>query len=124
MTRLAGAECSVIIESRLLEARPVMDQTLDQAAVLRAFDDLRRGVARRVAGEEGIFVGFNQLDFDSRPEAAGEIAVTAVLVDHSPTWHSAYYQAFMTRDRFMKSVRTASVARGSGTTVTPRTSCL
>lgn len=107
-------------------AHPVVERMqipvrgLTHAGVLRAFDQLRRTLARSVSGSEGVFAGFNHLELVPIPDvAAGEVEVSALLIETAQDRLVVEYTAELLGGPCVERVTAPRhvVARGSGLTV-------
>lgn len=71
---------------------PARDLTND--VLLRAFDTLRRRLAVRIAGCEGVATGFVELQLGEIPaDTPGHVVVRATALETTPQWQRVRYEA-------------------------------
>lgn len=113
------------IEQDVVEARLVCSDVLtgvaSSARVLRAFDQLRRELSRQVCGDEGMFAGYDRIDFGAPlPDDAGPVYLHVALREdfgrtHSVEYFAVAYDPTVAWDPERAAVRL--VAHGSGRTM-------
>lgn len=68
-------------------------EVITEACVLRAFDRCRRELSRLIAEDDGIFVGYDLLEFSAIVGATREVRVSATLREDLGGRHSVEYRA-------------------------------
>ena len=115
---VTGAETTMghpVIEQMDLSAR-----RLRHDDIIKAFDTLRRRVARTSRGREGAFAGFDRLELAPAmyEDLDGRVVCTAVLVSATPRAQVVAYEAVRLRETSTPdSWQRRLVARGVGRTV-------
>ena len=87
----------------------------------RAFDRCRRELAQLVSGSEGVFVGYDALEFSAVIAAVKQVRISAVLRDDLGSRHSVEYRATASAST-KADTRPQSgtvIARGTGGTLGP-----
>lgn len=92
--------------------------SINPAAILRAFDQVRRDLATKVSGTQGCFPGYDRLDLGVPDGRVTSVTVLAVASAVGPRSHGVHYTALAdsAREAAWRVVGTAQ-----GTTLTPHT---
>lgn len=116
----------VIVEHNVLSQDDTVapgQQRVNRATILKAFELRRRAHALAAVGSEGVFAGYDVLEFDFDGDiAAGDVRVTSRLLEAVPGRHALEYRATLVRNTRVvtESVDEVLLARGVGWTLTPR----
>lgn len=98
---------------------PEPGATLSVATLLRAFDDSRREIARRLSGLEGAFAGYDDIAYEAPVAEGCAVLVRASVTDVGAASHRVEYVAGPVPD--VASVPAGpSYIRGRGLTLTPQ----
>jgi hypothetical protein len=89
-----------VVESRVLTMSRGQSAPACVAAIFKGFDQIRRDVAVRVAGQAGIFIGFDPIDLllDTTPPSGTVLLVGSVLDRPTPKRHRVRYTAYVVLD--------------------------
>ena len=116
-------QVELIIESQQLTLTDGDAEGCTAATILQAFDRLRRQVALRVAGSEGVFAGYDIVEilFASSVPSDRLCLVGCVLEQPAQRHHQVRYTAYAVLDAQSPGVQSTDllIAYAIGTTVLP-----
>lgn len=85
-----------------------------ETVVLRTFDELQRAMAQHLAGVDGMFIGYDELEIgDDSFDVPALVRATALLVEDRGGRHAIEYRATLA------GAEARTVARASGWTLVP-----
>jgi len=116
-----------VVESRVLTVTDGQSVPASVAAILHGFDQIRRRVAMSIAGQVGIFVGYDPLDLllETMPPSNTLLLVGCTLDAPTIKRHRVRYTAYAVIDGLRQPSPWGSehllIVRAVGVTLTPKT---
>ena len=120
---VAQLQVELIIESQQLTLTDGDAEACTAATILQAFDQLRKQVALRVAGSEGVFAGYDTVEILLASSLPSDrlCLVGWVLGQPAPRHHKVRYTAYAVLDAQSPGIQSTYllIAHAIGTTVMP-----